>query len=670
MGRAHLNYKGNLHADAEANGTSCAGCHAPGGKAFASQENCQLCHLEMGEPPQVAESTESVESALPSEFVFDTKLGKVSFDHYIHIAMVGEDCTSCHNKLFPMTRDPLGYSGDLHRTAETNQSACAGCHYPGGIAFASADNCERCHADLGPRPPTAASLERDGGFLGDVINAALAAEPIRNLAGEDDGEPASPPGENPEPAPQTARVLKAEEGVPVEIAFESPMGEVKFSHSDHVAMAGDDCLTCHNKIFPLKLAPLNYGADMHQTAEAGKTSCAVCHVDDGLAFASGGNCQRCHEGAGGEEGAGADDGLPKQLTFETGMGNVTFSHEDHVLMAGEDCTACHTNLFPMERAPLNYGDNLHQTAEANKTSCAGCHVADGVAFATAENCQRCHQSEAQPEVSEFPDGYAGSESCGMCHQDIFQNFQVRPHRLLTTSARWDVQETSCESCHGPGREHSETTDTAKTFGFNTGEHDRNNQACLKCHDGQETHRGRLFSSHVRNSVDCVGCHNIHTTPEDNLLADESNALCSSCHLSAKAAFARPFRHKLNEGAIDCVDCHNPHGGPPPAQMRRVSANEPVCLKCHADKRGPFPFEHAPVKMEPCSTCHEPHGSANPRMLTRHNIGQSCLECHAGSMSTLGGIPPAFHDLRSARFQNCTICHSKIHGSFVSRDFLR
>ena len=102
----------------------------------------------------------------------------------------------------------------------------------------------------------------------------------------------------------------------------------------------------------------------------------------------------------------------------------------------------------------------------------------------------------------------------------------------------------------------------------------------------------------------------------------------------------------------------------------VSANEPGCLKCHGDKRGPFPFEHAPVKLEPCSTCHEPHGSANPRMLVRHEVNRVCLECHASTFSRLGGAPPAFHDLRSARFQNCTICHSKIHGSYVSRDFLR
>ena len=30
-------------------------------------------------------------------------------------------------------------------------------------------------------------------------------------------------------------------------------------------------------------------------------------------------------------------------------------------------------------------------------------------------------------------------------------------------------------------------------------------------------------------------------------------------------------------------------------IQTVNANEPGCLKCHGDKRGPFVFEHAPVK---------------------------------------------------------------------------
>jgi DmsE family decaheme c-type cytochrome len=101
-----------------------------------------------------------------------------------------------------------------------------------------------------------------------------------------------------------------------------------------------------------------------------------------------------------------------------------------------------------------------------------------------------------------------------------------------------------------------------------------------------------------------------------------------------------------------------------------AGNETGCIKCHGDKRGPFPFEHAPVRMESCSSCHEPHGSVNPRMLTRHNVGQLCLECHTISSATLAGVPPGFHDTRSPRFQNCTVCHSKIHGSFASSDFLR
>jgi DmsE family decaheme c-type cytochrome len=143
-----------------------------------------------------------------------------------------------------------------------------------------------------------------------------------------------------------------------------------------------------------------------------------------------------------------------------------------------------------------------------------------------------------------------------------------------------------------------------------------------------------------------------------------------------AQFQRPYRHRLGEGGIDCVDCHNPHGRLLANPLRDVSANEPGCFKCHGDKRGPFTFEHAPMRMaEGCQNCHEPHGSANPRMLTRADVKFQCLECHsnlgAGSgQGTLGGVPPAFHDLRNPRIQNCTVCHVKVHGSHVNRALLR
>jgi DmsE family decaheme c-type cytochrome len=130
-----------------------------------------------------------------------------------------------------------------------------------------------------------------------------------------------------------------------------------------------------------------------------------------------------------------------------------------------------------------------------------------------------------------------------------------------------------------------------------------------------------------------------------------------------------------EGAMSCVDCHNQHGIIRPAMTQIFAANETGCFKCHGDKRGPFTFEHAPVRFEGCGTCHEPHGSANPRMLTRQEVRFVCLECHANlpganGNAALGVVPPAFHDLRSPRFQNCTVCHQKVHGSHVDRNLLR
>ena len=90
--------------------------------------------------------------------------------------------------------------------------------------------------------------------------------------------------------------------------------------------------------------------------------------------------------------------------------------------------------------------------------------------------------------------------------------------------------------------------------------------------------------------------------------------------------------------------------------------------------GPFVFEHAPLKVEGCAACHDPHGSANPRLLTRSSVAQLCIECHT-NIGTVPGEEPTGaaqvpHDVTNPRYRNCTICHSKIHGSNTSRLFFR
>jgi DmsE family decaheme c-type cytochrome len=156
-----------------------------------------------------------------------------------------------------------------------------------------------------------------------------------------------------------------------------------------------------------------------------------------------------------------------------------------------------------------------------------------------------------------------------------------------------------------------------------------------------------------------------------------NRQCVTCHSSVWAAFQQPHAHRLPQNAMSCTSCHNPHGSFLPTRIRTFAANEPGCLKCHANLRGPFTYEHAPMRTSGCQTCHEPHGSANPKMLIRAEVRFVCLECHANLpqqtlrvSGPIGVVPPAFHDLRSPRYRNCTVCHQKIHGSHVDRSLTR
>jgi hypothetical protein len=59
------------------------------------------------------------------------------------------------------------------------------------------------------------------------------------------------------------------------------------------------------------------------------------------------------------------------------------------------------------------------------------------------------------------------------------------------------------------------------------------------------------------------------------------------------------------------------------------------------------------------------------MLVRSTVRALCLECHSATGSrVLTSQPPAFHDVRLPRYQHCTTCHVKIHGSNVNPSFFR
>jgi len=133
-------------------------------------------------------------------------------------------------------------------------------------------------------------------------------------------------------------------------------------------------------------------------------------------------------------------------------------------------------------------------------------------------------------------------------------------------------------------------------------------------------------------------------------------VCYNCHKSKQVQLKMPSHHPIPENKMKCSDCHNPHGGPD-GMLKDESVNE-TCFRCHAEKLGPFTFEHPPVA-ENCTNCHNPHGSVQNNLLVQSQPFL-CLKCHAGPHSRSGtlGKPEAIPQY----YAECTDCHTQIHGS--------
>lgn len=267
---------------------------------------------------------------------------------------------------------------------------------------------------------------------------------------------------------------------------------------------------------------------------------------------------------------------------------------------------------------------------------------------------------------------AETAACADCHEQA-KDFSRNPHaRIPFQAGRARVSgDAVCASCHGDTAAHVESSGEKPVERILRGPAGAG--FCLTCHDSTTDHGSFRNGAHANTAtVSCLTCHSIHAAPARlHLLAKDSVALCESCHPGKAAGFRdKPFAHRLRAG-MDCASCHDPHGRAQGSALRRTLGDELPCLSCHAEKRGPFVFEHVSGVAGDCMSCHEPHGSSNPKQLKRAQVSQLCLECHSPiAAGTLGSQPPSFHNVRLARFQNCTVCHVAIHGSNRSTTLLK
>lgn len=290
--------------------------------------------------------------------------------------------------------------------------------------------------------------------------------------------------------------------------------------------------------------------------------------------------------------------------------------------------------------------------------------------ANADSHPPAAQDKTPPSKPDATSQYVGADSCKICHEDIYDGFEKTAHWKTMLDTKGGPSHQGCEGCHGPGAAHEDNPgDMTKIFSFKTAPAKVVNDRCLTCHASGKEHMQAIDSLHAKNDVSCISCHSPHhATQPEFLLVKAQPELCYTCHLQQKPQFEMPFHHRVNEHLVQCTDCHNPHGTVAAHQVRTSAAQDAVCFTCHAEKRGPFVFEHEPVKVEGCQSCHTPHGSPNPHLLKVSNVNLLCLSCHTTSFANAPGAP-SFHN-QAAQYQACTLCHTQIHGSNVDHTFFK
>jgi DmsE family decaheme c-type cytochrome len=402
----------------------------------------------------------------------------------------------------------------------------------------------------------------------------------------------------------------------------------------------------------------------------------------------------------------------EELTYEEGPKPVIFSgkvHADH----GLKCNDCHTAIFKREKGNAKIAFEDH----AGGKYCFACH--DGnKSFASKGNCAKCHGNQAatatpaaaaappepakgptpvaaaaKPEPATAPASAApkvaptaadkeaaveklrqtafskdGLNTCIGCHDEdneypVFPLFKTK-HGVVA-DARTPLADKGCESCHGPGSVHIKAKKSEKRGGsiVNFGKKawtpvKEQNEKCLACH---QTHTRIEWkgSTHEFNQLACASCHSVHVAKDPVLDRAEQSRVCYTCHKNQQAKFLQASRHPVREAQMSCSECHNVHGEDGTGLLVKTTSRD-KCVACHAEKRGPLLWEHAPVA-EDCTLCHDPHGSNQPALLKKR-VPQLCQQCHSPS-----GHPSVRYDgakLPSAYMQakGCLNCHSAVHGS--------
>jgi DmsE family decaheme c-type cytochrome len=269
----------------------------------------------------------------------------------------------------------------------------------------------------------------------------------------------------------------------------------------------------------------------------------------------------------------------------------------------------------------------------------------------ADGCLKCHDEEA--------------DTLTFTTAGVFRNSHAHRGNPRAPFGKGGLQ---CEACHGPGSKHNadgKEVDTIISHKPNSRlTVQQRNEPCLGCHQGN-TRTGWHAGAHAREQLACTDCHKLHVARDAVMARATEPSVCFKCHAKQRADFQKTSSHPVRFGRMVCSDCHNTHGSASAATLIKPTLNQ-TCTSCHAEKRGPLLWEHAPVS-EDCSLCHASHGSVRSALLNK-TPPLLCQQCHsvAGhpAVARTGAALPGGSGGGQIFLLagSCTNCHSQVHGS--------
>lgn len=233
--------------------------------------------------------------------------------------------------------------------------------------------------------------------------------------------------------------------------------------------------------------------------------------------------------------------------------------------------------------------------------------------------------------------------CADCHStQLEQNYIPEADSFRTT---WTSINVSCESCHGPGREHVEFMQSEESKGVSieqirqdlelVGNASQMKQinTCARCHSLRE----KLVDSvdHEKGFMDHFNPNLPH--PEsyfaDGQIKDEVYVYGSF------------MQSKMFQNGVKCNDCHDPHS----LKLKANVTNNSLCMQCHASKYNTkkHHFHEPNTKSSQCISCHmtgrnymvidfrRDHSFRVPRpdLSAKFSTPNACNNCHESKSAT-------------------------------------